>query len=509
MAIPTAVSPGTLTPGLYLKVNLIAGAAAPSIGPLRCLIVSPKASTGDLTEDTEVRAGGGADTAALAFGNGSPGHLAAKQLYASEATALVDFAAPVAGAGAATATITLSGAPTANNAVEIVLMGRTIQVGWLIGETSSDVRDKIITAVNSRDDDLLVVASSGGAGVVTLTAKVTGLVGNDVKVKANLIEPQSGTEAVTPNGITAFTGGTTDPDFSNILDAAQGREYHYIVACMSNTDAEQTASSSNAERVLAHIELYNEGLEAKLQQLVYASTGAQASAEAAAIARNVGYAQHVLCVNAGSLPCEFAGAEAGDRLSAVGVDPAANRIGNQIGSSLYGSDDITNDKPTPSQTESAIGNGVSIISYDAAENLIAVRPVTTFSQNPAGGPDRRLLDTQNVDAAYIIARDLRAALPAEFPNAKITRDIPPGGDPPPAGVIEERDIKVFVISRLRVFQRNGVILHTALDEAIADGSLVVEVNDFDPTQVDILVPIQVIPPLAKFGVVVNREPVAA
>lgn len=507
MSIPLAVSPGTLTPGLYLKVNLIAGPAAPSIGPLRILLIAPKSSAGDLTDDTEVRTGGGEASAGVAYGPGTPGHLAAKQIYAAEATALVDFVAPIPGAGAAVATITLSGAVTQNNAVEALICGRTIQVGWLIGESTSDVRDKLILAINSLDDSLPVVATSGGAGIVTLTFKVTGRIGNDAKVKCRLLEPQSGTEAVSPTGITSFTGGTTDPNVDNVLDAAQGREYHYIVPCLSNTDAETTGSSSNVERILQQIEQFNEGLNAKLQQVIYASTGSQASAEAAAIARNVGYAQHVLCVNGGSLPCEFAGAEAGDRLSAIGVDPAANRIGNQIGSSLYGSDDITSDKPTPAETESAIGNGVSIVSYDAAENLIAVRPVTTFSQNPAGGPDRRLLDTQNVDAAYIVARDLRAALPAEFPNAKIQRDAAPGADPAPPGVIEERDVKAFVISRLRIFQRNGVILQSALDEAIADGSLVVEVNDFDPTQVDILVPLQVIPPLAKFGVVVNREPV--
>lgn len=506
MAIPTAVSPATLTPGLYLKVNLVAGAAAPNVGPLRVLLISPKASTGDLTDDTEVRTGGGEDTAGVAYGPGSPGHLAAKQLYGRLPTAQVDFVAPIAGAGAATSTITFSGTPTSNTAVRILLVGRTIEVGWLVGETVSDVRDKAIAAINAINDNMPVIASNGGAGVVTLTFKVTGRIGNDAKVKCTLLFAQSGTEAVSPTSITSFTGGTTDPDVSNALDSAQGREYHFIVGCFSNTDAHQTAASSNAERVLAHIEQFNEGLAAKLQQLIYASTADQASAEAAAIARNVGYSQHVLCVNAGSLPCEFAGAEAGDRLLEIGLDPAANRIGNQIGTELYGSDDITSDKPTSAQTESAIGNGLSIISYDSGDNLIVVRPVTTYSQNAAGGPDRRLLDTQNVDATYIMARDLRSALPAEFPNAKIQKDTAPGEDPPPAGVVEERDVKVFVISRLRVFQRAGVVLKAALDEAIETGKLVVEVNESDATQVDILVPVSIVPPLAKFGVVVNREP---
>lgn len=507
MTIPLAVSPGTLTPGLYLKVNLVAGAAAASVGELRVLLIAPKSSSGDLTTDTEVRTGGGEASAGVAFGSGTPGHLAAKQLYSSLATAIVDFVAPVAGEGTAVSTITLSGAPTSNNSVVITLVGRTITVGWLTGEDASDCRDKIISAINALDDDMPVVASSGGSGIVTLTFKVAGRIGNDAKVKCALGETQTGTEAVTPTSTTSFTGGTTDPDVSNVLDASAGREYHYIVPCLSNTDAETTGSSSNVERILQEIEDANEGLDAKLQQVIYASTGTLSSATAAAVARNVGYCQHVLCINAGSLPCEFAGAEAGDRLYEIGLDPAANRIGNKIGTDLYGSDDITNDKPSTADCESAIGSGVSLTSYDAAENLIEVRPVTTFSQNSAGGADRRLLDTQNVDAAYIIARDLRSALPAEFPNAKIQEDSAAGSDPPPAGVIEERDVKTFVISRLRTWQRNGVILKSALDAAIEDETLAVAVNESDATQVDILVPIKVIPPLAKFGVVVNREPI--
>jgi phage tail sheath gpL-like len=507
MSIPTAVSPGTLSPGMFLKVNLIAGTASPNVGQLRALILAPKATAGTLTPDTEIRAGGGPDSAAVAWGQGTLGHLAAKQLYGALKTAVVDFGAPTAGAGAATTNVTFSGAPAANNAVEGLIMGRVYQVAWLLGETASDVRNKWVTMVNSHSDDLLVTASNGATGVMALTSKVLGNPGNDVTIKFRLVNPATGTEAVTPTTLTPLAGGTTDADFTNILDAAQGREYHVIVTCLSNADAHVTATTSNAERALTHIATYNEGLDAKLQQLIYASTGSLSNATAAAVARNLGYAQHVLCINAGSLPCEFAGAEAGSRLAAIGIDPAANRIGVILSRTLYGSSDVTNDKPTPSQVESAIGSGLSIISYSPIEDLIDVRPVTTYSQNSVGGPDRRLLDTQNVDASYIIARDLRDTLPAEFPQAKIQKDTPAGGEPPPAGVIEERDVRAFVISRMLAWAKSGVILRSALDEAIADETLVVEVNDDDPSQVDILVPLKVIPPLAKFGVVVNREPV--
>jgi phage tail sheath gpL-like len=160
----------------------------------------------------------------------------------------------------------------------------------------------------------------------------------------------------------------------------------------------------------------------------------------------------------------------------------------------------------PKLARACHGAGVSINSYDAAGNIIAVRPVTTVSQDAQGAPERRLLDTQNVDAVYIVARDLRSSLPAEFPNAKISRDTLPGEDPPPVGVIEERDVKGFTISRLRFWERQGVVLKSALDEVITNGELIVQVNASDPSQVDILVPITIVPPLAKFGVVVNRNP---
>src|SRR6185369_4098984 len=119
MGLPLAVSPSVLTPGLYLKVNLVAGTAAPGTGVLRVLELAPKSSGGDLVANSEIRSGGGESSAAVAFGSGTPGHLAAKQLYAKFGTAQVDFGAPTAGSGSAVLTTTFSGSPTANIAVEV------------------------------------------------------------------------------------------------------------------------------------------------------------------------------------------------------------------------------------------------------------------------------------------------------------------------------------------------------------------------------------------------------
>lgn len=511
MSIPTAVSPSQLTPGLYLTVDLLAGASSPGGGVLNILLMGGKSSGGDLTADTEVRAGGGAETAATAFGAGTPAHLAAKLLYGQFPAAQVDFISPAIGAGVATLNVTATGSPSGNNAVLFDVMGREFEVSWLSGESADDLKAKVIDEINSRTGDLFVTAVDGGVGVVTINAKFAGNVGNDVKVQANLKNAQTGTEAIDTNTATALSGGTTDPDYTTALSNVTGKEYHLIVPCLSNTDAVNVATKSNLSRIIDHIESLNSGLDAKLQQVVVGYSGTSIpTAVAAALNANGGQnsekGQLITCINGRGLPGELAGREAGGRVAAESLDPAANRIGELMNEYIGAKDKIA-DKPTLAESEQALGGGVSLISYQNNTDLeVLVRPVTTHSQDSAGGADRRLLDVQNVSATYVVARDLRGALPQEFQGAKITKDVVPGDDPPPAGVIEERDIKAFIITRLRSWQAQGVVTQQSIDDAVNDGTLVVQVNASDNTQVDIVVPFSIVPPLAKMGVVVQRVP---
>jgi phage tail sheath gpL-like len=501
--MPTAVAPSVLTPGIYILVSLLSGSPAPGTGLLRVLLASPRSSSGDLTVDTEVRTGGGPDSAGTAFGPGTPGHLAAKQIYAKYPAAVIDFIAPTAGAGSAVLSVTASGSPAANTAVNFDVMGRQFQVAWNALETADTFKTRAITEINSRASDFNCTAASGGTGVITFTGRVLGRISNDVLVKVTLANAQNGTEALAgASTYTNLAGGTTDADFTTALASAKGTEYAYIAVCTSNVDAELT-SGGNASRVKTHISTYNTGKDASLQQAVIASTRTQAAAKAAAVALNTGVFEYVQCVNGRSLPAEFVGREIGGRLVAESVDPAANRIGEEF-DGVYASANPVTDRLTQPQSEDAIGNGLSPISYTSNGTAVLLRPITTYSVDASGAADRRLLDVQNVSATYAVVRDMRQALPAEFPGAKIMKDALPTEEPPPKGVTEERDIKAFVIGRLRFWQRTGVIQKATLDQVIADGTLSVTVNPTDSTQVDINMPMRIIQPLAKFGVTAQR-----
>jgi phage tail sheath gpL-like len=132
--------------------------------------------------------------------------------------------------------------------------------------------------------------------------------------------------------------------------------------------------------------------------------------------------------------------------------------------------------------------------------------VTTHSQDANGGADRRLLDCQNVHAAYIVSRDLRDNIALAFPKAKIMEDATAEDEDPPPGVTELRDIKAWIISRVNGFGDIGVIDKPKFLAGVAAGKLIVEIDDSDPTQVNIVVPFEIIQPLAKFGIVAQRVP---
>jgi phage tail sheath gpL-like len=193
------------------------------------------------------------------------------------------------------------------------------------------------------------------------------------------------------------------------------------------------------------------------------------------------------------------------RAYATSLDPAANRIG-ELCEWLYGSHDVVADKPTAAEAEQAIGTGVSLLSYNAQDALYLMRAVTMHCQTATGGADRRLLDTQNVDAIYDIAEDLQSALPQEFPNCKVTADSDNPTDPLPPRTITPRDIKSFIVSRMFTWAKLGVVDRTKLQTAVDAGDFIVEINSTDAAQVDIVVPGSILPPLAKMGVQVNRVP---
>jgi phage tail sheath gpL-like len=499
MPISKAVASSVKTPGFYLLINLLGGPANPGTAALRTLIMAPKSSAGNITANTEVRTCFGPNDVATALGAGTPGHLAAKRFFERFGLGSLDVVAPTASAGAAaTGTQTFTGPATENSTIRFRIHGRQIDVPWLSGEAATTFVTRAVATINQFASDLFVTASDAGTGSLLFTVKVNGPWGNDVRLWAGILEGGGGI-AVTVNPV-ACTGGTTEPSFATALSLVSTREYARIVACLSNADAADTSSSSNGERLGIHLTTFQSGAGALLQVGVIGVTGSTSSAKAGAIDRNNSAMQYVLGRVWDDLPAELAGAEAGDALQWISRERANyNRIGHVH--NLYGPRDVVTNKLSATEVEDLLSNGVSPLDVDSHTGVTyLVEPITTHSTS-SGAPDYRAYHLPDTDAMFSIFRDLRTATPQEFPNASISPDLPAGSDPLPAGVVEIRDVRAFVISRLRSQVRAGVAQGPALDASIANDDLTVGIDDVDPSQVNIFVPLSIIKPLAKFGVV--------
>ena len=500
MTIPLAVAPATKSPGLYLVVDLLGDPANPGSDVLRALLMAPKGSAGNLTNNTEVRQLFGPDDAATAYGPGTPGHLAAKLFFRQNPLGQLFAISPTPSAGvAATGTQTFTGPASQNSAIRFRHHGRITDVPWNNGESAATFVNRAVAAIAAKGSDLALTAAAN-TGSIDYTAKLAGVWGNDILINASILTGGGGI-AITANPA-ALTGGTLEPDFTTALSTVSTVEYRRIIGVLSNADAQASAGTSNAARIAAHIDANETGNQALLQVGVVGHTGSIANVQTGAIARNNEAFEYVFGQNFEDLPGELAGAEAGDALKWIAIRANYNRIGNKL--PLHGPRDVVAEKLTVNETESLLNNGVTPVDVQLLTGeLFVVRPITTHSLN-GSAPDYRALDLSDTDGMFTVAADLRTALPIEFANTSITPDLPAGQNRLPAGVTERRDVEAFVTSRLGRWVDLGVVQGDKLDASITAGELIVEINATDGSQVDIFLPLAIVKPLAKLGVVAQK-----
>jgi len=132
------------------------------------------------------------------------------------------------GGVSATSTITFAGTAITSDTITVSIgseTNHTFILSIVATDTETGVAGKLVSAVNL--DTKIPVTAGNVAGVVTLTADNAGKEANSFGIKST-----AGTIGeVTVTGVTAFTGGATDPVLTNILDNAVGNtRYRTIVA---------------------------------------------------------------------------------------------------------------------------------------------------------------------------------------------------------------------------------------------------------------------------------------
>lgn len=507
LGLTLAVDPSTRRPGVGILINLRTGASSAAGGAIRYLILSPKNATGGTaTVDTVLYEDmADADAVSALLGPGSLGHLQAARLFEEHPTASVDVIALTAASGdSATGTITFDDTTpvTVAQTVTCLVAGREVEIVWAAGETDTVAATRLVAKITSLTKVLPVTATNGGGtlAVVTYTFKSKGTPGNDCKISVTTADGTGG--SVTASGA-ALTGGTTIASIANALLLIPQREYRLILPCVGNTDLATASATSTAGRLKTYIQANDSGIGALLQTGVFACTDSTTNAKAMSNQHNLEYFSHHLVRGALSLPCEWSGAIAGIYGREIASDPNHNFIGTEFTATLNGSPTIDADALTAAEGEDLLTSGVSYVEYSLGGGRTPrlARPISCYFEDSDGNPDDRILDVGKVYGMIAVGSDLRVQVQRAFKGKKLLSNLPTGITPIPPNIIEEKDAQSFVVGRIRSqWVSAGVVNGVRLDAALADGTLFVRVNPTDEMQLDVFLPLRIVPPLAKTSI---------
>jgi phage tail sheath gpL-like len=135
---------------------------------------------------------------------------------------VIGMAAPAG--SASTGTFTFGGAATTATPLRIGIEDRVVTVPVAVGDVGADIAASANTVLASGFDDLHVTAGAAAA-VLTLTARSTGLHGDQIRLRNVGTLPPGVTSAVVQ-----MAGGAGVPDLPTAIAAVPGVRYKYWVA---------------------------------------------------------------------------------------------------------------------------------------------------------------------------------------------------------------------------------------------------------------------------------------
>lgn len=128
----------------------------------------------------------------------------------------------------ASATVTITGTASESGTVYLYIGADLVRVGVAAKDAANTVATSMASAITAKGD--LPVTATAEAGVVTITARNGGTLGNNILVRKNVKGAIGGEMDVPGLGveISAMSGGATDPDLGDALKAMGSDAYEYI-----------------------------------------------------------------------------------------------------------------------------------------------------------------------------------------------------------------------------------------------------------------------------------------
>lgn len=459
------------TPGQYVEFdNTRAVQGLPAIAH-KLLVIGQRFTGGSVAAGVPVRV----LSAAQAEDNFGRGSMLSAMLTALKAANTYTECWAVAlddlGGGAlATGTLTLGGSPTEGGTLNVYVGGSQVQVGVASAQTPTSIATGLVAAIAA--DTSLPVTASNAAGVVTLTARHKGEVGNGIDVRLNYYTGER-----TPKGLTtaivAMSGGTGNPDVQTAITAIGDEQYNTIVTPYTD--------SSNLGKIEA---LLATRFGPLVQKEGHAFTGLAGSVATLSTLGDSRNSPHLTIMNAGKSPTPaYVWAAVAAAVDAYEPDPARPRQTLLLPGLLA---PATPDRMTRDERNLHLFDGISTTIVDAGGQVLIERLITTYKTNAFGVADISYLDIETMRTIAYLRFSVRARIALRFPRHKLAADgtrFAPG-----QAIVTPNVIRAELVGLFSEWEDAG------LAEGLAQfkRDLIVERSASDPNRIDAIIPPDVI-----------------
>jgi len=469
--IPTTLR----VPFTYVEFDASKAQQGPSVQPFVTLLMGQKLAAGSQDELVEVIVTSEAQAITL-FGQGSMLHHMVKAYLANDqVTELRVIAIDDAAAGVqATGKITVAtGTATEDGTFYVYIGGVRIPVSVSSGDDQDDVTDAIVAAITAYADSPVSAVENGvNPNETDLTAKHKGEDAGLIDVRFNYNDGEEFPAGISAS-ITDMSGGTTNPDVSEIIAVMTEQQYNVIVnpwLDAANLGLLETELLSRWEPTRQ-----NDGLAfgCRFDTLSNLSTlGNSRNSKHSAI---FGPAK-----SAPVLPYAWAAGACGQIAKSAQADPARPFQTLQVLGVLAPKE---SEQFLLSERNILLTDGIATAKFDAGGASRIERAITTYQTNAASAPDTTFLDSNTLFTLSFLRYDFRTQMLVRYPRHKLADDgvrVPPG-----APIMTP---KIGKAEAVRIFSawQNDLGLVEGLDQFKRD--LVVERSSQDPNRLDFLLP---------------------
>lgn len=386
---------------------------------------------------------------------------------------------------AAKATVTVTGNATQAGLLNLYVAGK--RVSSIVPEqaSASVVATALVNAINEAVD--LPVKAAAVAGVVTLTCKFKGELGNDISLALNRLGRVNG--ETTPAGLTVdlsdMAGGVGTPDMTAALAALADEPFEFIAQPWTDTaslDAWRDVMNDTAGRWSWAKQIWGHVYSAKrgtLGQLV-----------AAGRLRNDPHMSIAGMEPTVPQPVwEFAAQFAARTAVFISADPARP---TQTGA-LPGIDPApASDRFMLDEAQSLLNSGIAAFTYSGS--LVRIqRAVTTYQRNAYGQADDSYLDSEPLHQSAYVLRFLQSRITSKYGRHKLANDGTNYG--PGQAIVTPLVIRGELIAAYGELERAGIVENMDLFKA----NLIVERAADNPNRLNVLFPPDLVNQLRVFA----------